>query len=297
MSTTLPSRHAESVRNYLVAKKMLDQVTRNFPWYDSIWLRKYVAAKKLLEHVRPDMLPEFVNSFDRLRTRPDFVVRKIDGVFNDQIMQQIRETIKGLPPEALENHEAANFGRLVVHDHPFFNDLQETLLPLVSELASEVVEPSYNFLSLYSQFGVCHPHIDSPQAKWTFDLCIDQSQAWPIHFSQVVPWPEDFSNPKEDWQANIKGSSSLQFTSYSLQPNEAVLFSGSSQWHYRDSLSNVGKGDFCTLLFFHFIPDGMGDLVRPKMWPEIFGIPELEAVVDPNSTFSPRVERRLDDRR
>ena len=297
MSTNLHLRDPEKVRNYLIARKLIDQTTRTFPWYDSIWLRKYVAAKKMFEHVRPNMLPEFINAFDRLRTRPDFAVRQIDSVFNEQILEKIRDTIKTLPSDALESHETENFGRLVVHNHPFFTKLQKDIQPLVSGLAGELVEPSYNFLSLYSQLGVCHPHIDSPEAKWTLDLCIDQSEAWPIHFSGVVPWPEDFSYPGEDWQTYIKERSNLQFTSYCLQPNEAVLFSGSSQWHYREGLSNGVKSKFCTLLFFHFIPDGMGELVRPKKWPEIFGLPELEAVVNPNSAFNPRAERRLDNHR
>lgn len=124
-----------------------------------------------------------------------------------------------------------------------------------------------------------------PRAKWTLDLCIDQSDVWPIHFSEIVPWPEDFSYKGDDWQAHVKQSRDLHFTSYGLQPNEAVLFSGSSQWHYRDNLTNVTTGGFCNLLFFHYLPKGMREIVRPKNWPEIFGISELAGVVGLNFGF------------
>ena len=31
--------------------------------------------------------------------------------------------------------------------------------------------------------------MDAPDAKWTLDLCNEQSDAWPIHFSRIMPWP------------------------------------------------------------------------------------------------------------
>jgi hypothetical protein len=279
MSKPPPLVDSKVLRNYLIAQKVLDQVNRAYPWYDAAWLKNYVAAKKTIAVVRPGALAQFVNAFVRLRTRADFAVRKLDRVFDDAIMREIRQVISSLPINSLESHELEKFGRQVVHDHPAFIDLQKTVQPLVSELVKEAVEPSYNFLSMYSRFGICQPHLDSPLAKWTLDVCIDQTDVWPIHFSQVVPWPEDFNFQGGDWQDYLKQSSNLRFRAYGLKPNEAVLFSGSSQWHYRDGLLELGNGRFCTLLFFHFLPEGMADLICPKTWPEIFGIPELEAIV------------------
>ncbi len=150
---------------------------------------------------------------------------------------------------------------------------------LVSELAGEAVEPAYNFLSLYTQLGICEPHMDAPKAKWTLDVCIEQSSAWPIYFSQTVPWPEDFSYSGKDWQEYIKDQSDLRFNSCSLHPGEAVLFSGSSQWHYRDGYSGLGNNSFCNLLFFHFLPEGTRKIVEPTNWPELFEMPALVHIV------------------
>ena len=275
MSGARPARDEESLRNFLIAKAIYGKYASALPWYDSIWLRSYLTAIRIIERVRPKLLPEFIEAFAALRTRPDFSATKIDRVFDDAVMQQIHATIKSLPPKMYESHEVESFGRLIVHNHAYFNDLHKTDVPLVSEIAGEAVEPSYNFLSLYTRMGVCEPHMDEPTAKWTLDICIDQSDVWPIHFSQIVPWPETQSFCDADWQAQIKRSPNLKFTSLNLRPGEAVVFSGSSQWHYRDRMQATGDADFCNLLFFHFFPAGFSKIIEPKHWAATFDLPEL----------------------
>lgn len=270
---------AEQARAMLLGTFALKKAKTSLPWYDSNWLRCYVAALRVIEQLRPSMRAEFIAAFDRLRTPPSFQVRKVNRVFDDVVMEVIRETIRSLPESHLEHHEIERFGRRVVHDLEIFNELQKTLLPLASELAGEALEPSYNFLSLYTELGVCQPHIDAPTAKWTLDVCIDQSDLWPIHFSQIVPWPDTASFEGSDWQERIKQSPDLRFSAWALKPGEAIWFSGSSQWHYRDNLAAKADKAFCNLLFFHFIPEGLSRIARPENWPELFGLPELAYVV------------------
>jgi hypothetical protein len=266
-------------RTLLLGALALRQAAKSLPWYDSNWLRRYIAALRVIEQTRPSMRADFVAAFERLRTPLDFRIRKLPRVFDEDVMEQIRDTIRSLPANRREHHEVDGFGRVIVHDHEVFTALQKTLLPLVSELADEPLEPSYNFLSLYKSLGVCQPHIDTPISKWTLDLCVDQSDVWPIYFSQVVPWPENASYAGEDWQARIKNAPELTFSAYELTPGDAIWFSGSSQFHYRESLASVSASGFCNLLFFHFLPEGMSKIVRPVNWPLIFGLPELAAVV------------------
>ena len=254
-------------------------MSKQFPWYDSVWLRRYVAAKQVIARVRPALLPDFVRAFDRFRTRPDFTVRPVDRVFDDATMARIREVIRTLQVQRLEAHEARAMGRFIVHDDPWFTELQASVTSLVSGLVGETVEPSYYFLSLYTKLGVCPIHMDSPEAKWTLDLCLDQTEPWPIHFSRVVPWPEDFHHDGDDWQEWIKRTPELQFESHALEPGKAVVFSGSSQWHYRERLPQAGQKHFCNLLFFHYVPAGLRELSRPKNWPRLFDLPELADAV------------------
>lgn len=249
-------------------------------WYDSNWLQVYFAAKEVIARAAPSRLPEFVDSFRILRTDPQFTLREIPGFLDDETRARVKAVIDQLPRETWEMYEFKRFGRIIVHDHPEFTKLQSELTGRVSDLVGEAVEPSYNFLSLYTQMGICEPHLDAPSAKWTLDMCIDQSEPWPIHFSQIVPWPEGKVELEDDWQQAIKDDPNLKFTAKVLHPGDAIVFSGSSQWHYRDRIPESGKKGFCNLLFFHFIPEGTAEIVYPRNWARIFDVPELATMPD-----------------
>ncbi|MEP6867919.1 MAG: hypothetical protein ABJA20_05340 [Novosphingobium sp.] len=243
-------------------------------WYDAEWLQAYQHAKSVIAQAAPDKLAEFVSSFDVLRTDPAFTVRHLPNLFDDALIASLRATIRALPKELIEMHEMRSFGRFIVHNFPAFTALQAELTDRVSAWAGEVVEPYYNFLSLYTRMGKCDPHLDAPLAKWTLDVCIDQSDVWPIHFSQTVPWPETAPEGPYD----PRSDPALHFTQALLNPGDAVLFSGSSQWHYRDALAQAAAPagrTFCDLLFLHYIPKGTMRLINPNEWADLFGIPEL----------------------
>lgn len=250
-----------------------------YPWYDSVWLTEYTRAKTTIETTRPEVLRAFVDAFRIFHTPPSFRVRRLERIFDDDTLAEIQRVARSLRPTDLELHEARTFGRFVVHDHPYFTALHHRIVPIVSEVVGEPVEPAYSFLSLYGNLGVCPLHLDSPEAKWTLDLCVGQSSPWPIYFSQVCPWPElapDIS-PGSDWEEQIKRSPSLRFTSCTLEPGQAVVFSGSSQWHYRDAIPDGPGRKFAELLFFHFVPKGSAELLRPENWARLFGVRELRS--------------------
>jgi hypothetical protein len=187
-----------------------------------------------------------------------------------------QSTLERTDSQALQLHEAEMFGRFVVHSHPGFAELHNRMVPRMSELVGEEVEPSYNFLSLYTSNGACPPPLDAPIAKWTLDFCIDQSAPWPIYISKVQAWPVSGTESwaADDWMSAIRRSNSMRFMPYTLWPGQAVVFSGSSQWHYRNAMPDASGRQFCDLLFFHFIPRGTGELVVPANWPRLFGVPE-----------------------
>lgn len=249
--------------------------SQDYPWYDSVWLSAFERARQTVQRVAPKRAADFERAFDVFRTRDDFQVHLFERVFDDATCEEIRRIAGALSPAQLELHEARTFKRFVVHDHPVFTQLQLRVTDMVSEAAGEPVEACYNFLSLYGPQGVCPLHLDAPLAKWTLDFCIDQSDAWPIHFSPVVPWPRP-GDYGADWEARIKGEVGPDFVSFSLQPGQAILFSGSSQWHYRDVMPGTRAKKFCDLLFFHFIPRGTSELAEPANWARLFDIPELQ---------------------
>lgn len=254
-----------------------DRSAGRFPWYDSRWLEQYLEARAIVAAVAPRRLARFEEAFRVLRTPRDFRPVRLAHPFDPAALGRIREAVAALTPAELSLHEARTFRRYVVHDHPAFDALQEEAAARVGDAVGEPVEASYNFLSLYAPGGVCPLHLDSPEAKWTLDLCLEQAVAWPIHFSDVQPWESiEALAHRPDWEARVRAS--LAFRAVELAPGEAVIFGGSAQWHYRDAMPPSSGGAGATLLFLHFIPRGTRDLLRPETWAARFGLPELAAV-------------------
>ena len=255
-------------------------------WYDAQFLVIYEAARRFISLVRPDRLKAFERGFEILRTPRDFQIRKITNLLDASIRSLVKEAVDEIAENQLERHELTSFGRFVLHDHPFFTELQEELLPEVSRLAGCDLETGYNFLSLYGRHGKCDLHMDHPLSMFTLDYCIDTDVEWPIHFSKVIDWPS-LDNLKEWGSSRIMEDPDLAFESHVIEPNDAVLFSGSAQWHYRDP---IPPGGSATLLFFHFYPRGANDLVYFGSWPDRFDIPELEALCDIFAERYPQLE-------
>ena len=249
-----------------------------FNWYDSHFLRRFEAAKRYLGIVCPDKLQMFEEGFAPLRPDPKFSIKVMDNVFDTAtaagIVEASRMAIADQNP--LQQLENKAFGRDVIWDHPALSPLQDKMRPVLSGLIGCPLETSYSFLSRYGAAGVCNPHMDHPDSMFTFDYCIEQSEEWPIYFSKVMDWPTSQTASMLDLP-NIKRDPSYEFRPYTLQPNQALLFNGSSQWHYRDPIST---GGFCSLLFFHYFPAGCRNLVNPAKWATHFAIPELGPLCD-----------------
>ena len=246
-----------------------------FPWYDGYWLDYYVRAKAFIGAHWPSRLQYFVESLAPLRTDPSFQPRHLEAVVDPVVLAQLREVVRALKPTQLELHEIKTFGRWVVHDHPIMTELQKRMTALAEEASGEALETSYNFLSMYTRLCKCPLHMDAPFAKWTLDICIDQSEPWPIHFSRVVPWPEDELFAGEDWEQVILQDARYEFAPHVMNPGDAIVFSGSSQWHYRDPMPASNSKSFCHLIFFHFFPRGMREFMDPAAWEDRFNAPGL----------------------
>ncbi|MCH2097009.1 MAG: hypothetical protein MK142_01335 [Pseudomonadales bacterium] len=242
-------------------------------WYDAYWQASYDRALNFLAKAYPKDAEAFVEALASFRVPHSFEARQLRAFFDAERIAEMREVIAGLPKAELEAHELLPYGRLVLHDHPYFTDLQDELVERVGEGVGEAVEASYNFLSLYNNLGVCDLHMDAPSAKWTLDVCIDQSDVWPLHLSRVQPWPFRLDGLSVDWRKAVLAREC--FSSHVLEPGDALLFGGSAQWHYRERIPRRSANNFCHLIFFHFIPVGTRVLAEPEQWAQFFGVPEL----------------------
>ena len=113
----------------------------SYPWYDAIWLKSYVDAKKIIGEQYPDQLETFESMTNILKTSSDFETKKLDGLLSKKVLGECRELIKELTTNELEKQELFLMGRLVVHDHPYFNKLQKNLVDLVSEMHKNLLNP------------------------------------------------------------------------------------------------------------------------------------------------------------
>jgi hypothetical protein len=264
-------------------------MTTPYPWYDSPWLSVYNQASHLIETLAPDRLAEFTEAFSILTADKNFQTVHLRKFLEDDIQKALSELIANLDQAALEKQEFFTFGRFVVHDHAIVDELHTSVTEIASELAGEALEPSYNFLSLYNNLGICDPHIDAPISKWTLDVCIQQSDLWPINISEVTDWPTDKLEEEANWKESIKQNNTFQ--QFEMEPRDALFFAGSSQWHYRDRIPRHKDDNFCHLIFFHFIPKGTSELLTPSAWPHLLNLPVLEQM---NEVFK-QYDEKLDN--
>ena len=247
-------------------------------WYDSHFLRRVEIAKRYLAKVRPDALATFLDGFSPLKPSQSFRETLIDDVFDRATCDTIIEISRAAKPDPSRRQakENADFGRDVLWNIPYFLDLQEQVRGRIAQIVGQPLVSSYNFLSLYGASGKCGLHMDHPLAMYTFDYCIEQDAVWPIHISRTIEWATQEEtavfNPDR-----IIADPQMGFAEHLLRPNQALLFNGSSQWHYRNPKT---AGGFCNLLFFHYYPEGCDDLVDPRRWAEHFPIDELEPLCD-----------------
>jgi hypothetical protein len=163
---------------------------------------------------------------------------KFNGLANH--VKQIRSIFDwpGVPYHDDDQPADNKFNRWQWHNLPWLRALHHSpsFIVQASELAGEELKPSYVFLSMYGEDGVCPNHVDRPQCRYTVDLVIDQDAVWPIYVG------EHKDTPLEE----CKG--------YQLEIGQALFYSGTDQLHYRHVMSQDSKATFCDLAFFHFCP-------------------------------------------
>ncbi len=258
----------------------------SFPWYDSNWLNLYWKTHDVLARQAPARLAVFEQAFAQVQQASDFNTTHLPDFLDSKTHQAMIDFIAELRPSNLEQHEFFQFGRMLIHDHPFFNEIQKRYVGYISDIAGEEVEVGYNFLCLYNNLGICEPHMDAPTSKWTLDICIDQSDVWPIFVSDVQPWPKPREGYPDDWQRMVKSENAGRFERYDMNPKDALVFAGSNQWHYRDRISRQAPDNFCHLIFFHFITKDSDPLLNPANWAAMFDAPELSVLEEAYAAFN-----------
>lgn len=155
--------------------------------------------------------------------------------------------------------DEGQFVRHYAHNVPFFQHIHQQLTDFASEAFGEKLKPSYSFLSMYKDNGICPLHVDRPQCYRTIDYLIrtTQDESWPIHIGEYMSdelrqeIDEAGIGHPETEEAINERINAEKWATVNLRPNDAVLYSGTNQWHYR-SQRLKGTAD---LVFFHFVQE------------------------------------------
>lgn len=205
-----------------------------------------------------------------LQQTPTIARSLFDPITHEAIKSFISERVplnalgSRIDDDASWNDNGQKFNRKFAHNMPYLVNIHRQLTPWACEQFGEKVKPSYAFLSMYRDNGVCPLHIDRPQCYRTIDYLIDaDAEPWPIYIGEYIS-----DDARESILSTVGGSPTTaeavaerkaqeNFTEVILHPNDAVLYSGTNQWHYRDRIN----GKWAWLAFFHFVPEGFdGDL-------------------------------------
>lgn len=180
------------------------------------------------------------------------------SLFDDATHQAIQTFLDERVPLMSLALDETDFVRTYANNVPFFVAIHRQLAETASEIFGEPVKPSYVFLSMYQDNGICPLHIDRPQCRYTIDYLIRQTQPepWPILIGEHMTDDErqafdesgeGHPDSPEKIEARIAAET---WSRIDLAPNDAVCYSGTHSWHYRpDRLQ--GTAD---LAFFHFVP-------------------------------------------
>jgi hypothetical protein len=194
---------------------------------------------------------------DSIRYRTTDAVTVARQLFDPITHEALKAFIRDRVPMMSVGVDDTDFVRRYAHNVPYFVNIHRQLTEFASEQFGEPLKPSYSFLSMYDDNGICPLHIDRPQCYRTIDYLIqqDQSEPWSIRIgepmtdeqrAEIDEAGKGHPQTEEDIAERIAAET---WTDVLLEPNDAVLYSGTHQWHYRPQRLR-GKAD---LVFFHFV--------------------------------------------
>lgn len=156
----------------------------------------------------------------------------IKDLFTEKERSDILETLAKKEHFMLEEN-----GRTLNNLNSLSNEIKKKLLDLVeSKLNKNLKIVGEGFATYKKEYGdpSLDPHIDSNETSYILDYQFDSNVEWPIF---------------------VEGES------FTLNNNEAVLFSGKNQIHWRPK-RKFSDDEYVSMIFFHFID--LDDIDRSK---------------------------------
>lgn len=168
-----------------------------------------------------------------LRTRRYAVFRDIVPLAQQaKLRRYVRQLVeRGYFPDLGDGQVALRSG---IHNQPTIAALHNGLAAIVSSVCGEPVLASYCYLSCYEAGSVLARHKDRPQCAYNLSLVLDMTGP----AGEPEPWPI---------YVEIDGRPEAVL----LRVGDAVAYSGTELWHWREALPAGQRAIVC---FFHFVP-------------------------------------------
>lgn len=153
----------------------------------------------------------------------------IKNIFTENEFLYLKNHFMG--HDILNSIDYDDHGRKLIHSSAdrVLSDYSDKLLPVVRNFFEDQdIIPTYSMYAEYSHSVIdLHKHKDLNACQYTVDLVLHQTRPWSL------------------W---IEGKE------YELLENEAVLFCGEEQEHWRETIEN--NSDVIGVIFFHYVSQG-----------------------------------------
>jgi hypothetical protein len=156
------------------------------------------------------------------------MTRYIPNVFSESEHLIIKNYVTNLYSQKDKLGWDEKFNRHFVHNPKPLQKFHLMLESSMSEYYGIKLKKSYCYLAMYGANGVCKRHVDRIQCQYSFDYCLTFDKPWPL-------FVEDNGKAQR----------------FDLEENSALIYRGTEQFHWREDRK---EGDFCHMIFFHFVP-------------------------------------------
>jgi hypothetical protein len=151
----------------------------------------------------------------------------LKNLLSPEDFQVLQDHVKSIDKSTTRFYDGYN--RYEWTDTPELKAVHEKLLPIARQyFESETLLPSFNFASWYFGDASLEHHTDINACTYSIDLAVYATQ---------------------DWDLYVEG------TPYTLKENDALLYYGENQEHWREPLVNPDNNVVCNVFFFYVEPD------------------------------------------
>ena len=151
----------------------------------------------------------------------------ISNILKKEDFNELQEYVKNLDKSTLGHSD--DFNRYEFGGSELLNSIHNKLIPIAKDFfESETLVPSFNFGSWYYGEASLEKHRDVSPCTYSIDLCVYQKTPWDLYVEDIA---------------------------YTLQENEALLYYGEGQKHWREAFPDPESNIVCNVFFFYVEPD------------------------------------------